>query len=94
MLVLVDDAQWLDGPSAAALLFAARRLLADAVVVIVAVRSGEPSAFDDAGLDELALGGLGAERGARAARRARRARRSPPTPPSGCTRRRAATRSR
>jgi DNA-binding CsgD family transcriptional regulator len=58
VVVLLDDAQWLDGPSAAALLFAARRLLADAVAVIVAVRDGEPSAFDGAGLDELALGGL------------------------------------
>src|SRR5215207_10049262 len=58
VVVLVDDAQWLDGPSATALLFAARRLLADAVVVIVAVRTGEPSAFDDAGFDELVLEGL------------------------------------
>ncbi len=57
-VVLVDDAQWLDGPSAAALLFAARRLLADAVAVIVAVRTGEPSAFDGAGLDDLDLEGL------------------------------------
>src|SRR5215207_1201612 len=57
-VVLVDDAQWLDGPSATALLFAARRLLADAVAVIVAVRTGEPSAFDDAGFDELVLEGL------------------------------------
>ena len=56
--MLVDDAQWLDGPSAAALLFAARRLLADAVAVIVAVRTGEPSAFDGAGLDDLDLEGL------------------------------------
>src|SRR5919206_490502 len=58
VLVLVDDAHWLDPPSAAALLFAARRLLADAVTVLVAVRTGEPSAFDGAGLDELALDGL------------------------------------
>ena len=73
VVVLVDDAQWLDGPSAAALLFAARRLLADAVVVIVAVRSGVASAFDDAGLDELALEGLapGAARELLAARAGR-----------------------
>jgi DNA-binding CsgD family transcriptional regulator len=58
VVVLVDDAQWLDRPSAAALLFAARRLLADAVAVLVAVRAGEPSAFDDAGLGELRLDGL------------------------------------
>src|SRR4051794_33492968 len=59
VVVLVDDAQWLDGQSAAALLFAARRLLADAVAVLVALRSGEPSRFDGAGLDELTLDGLG-----------------------------------
>ncbi|MBV9681926.1 MAG: ATP-binding protein, partial [Solirubrobacterales bacterium] len=36
--VLVDDAHWLDGPSAEALLFAVRRLVADSVAVLVAVR--------------------------------------------------------
>ena len=59
VLVLVDDVQWLDGPSATALTFAARRLLADAVAVVVAVRDGEPSALDGAGFDEVALRGLG-----------------------------------
>ena len=58
VLVLADDAHWLDRPSASALLFAARRLLADAVVVLVAVREEEVSAFDGAGLDELVLSGL------------------------------------
>ena len=61
VLVLADDVQWLDGPSAAALTFAARRLLADAVAVLLAVRAGEPSPIDGAGLDELALPGLAAE---------------------------------
>jgi DNA-binding CsgD family transcriptional regulator len=61
VVVLVDDVQWLDGPSAAALTFAARRLLADAVVVLLAVRAGEPSPTDGAGLEELALPGLAAE---------------------------------
>jgi DNA-binding CsgD family transcriptional regulator len=60
IVVLIDDAQWLDEPSAEALLFAARRLLADAVAVVVALRTGLPSRFDAAGLDELALQGLGA----------------------------------
>src|SRR5918912_1710008 len=57
-VVVVDDLQWLDGPSARALVFAARRLLADAVAVVLAVRTGEPSACDGAGLPELELGGL------------------------------------
>jgi DNA-binding CsgD family transcriptional regulator len=61
VVVLADDAQWLDGPSASALTFAARRLLADAVVVLLAVRAGEPSPIDAAGLEELVLDGLAAE---------------------------------
>jgi DNA-binding CsgD family transcriptional regulator len=61
VLVLADDVQWLDGPSASALIFAARRLLADAVVVLLAARTGEPSPIDDAGFEELALPGLAAE---------------------------------
>ena len=40
-LVLVDDLQWADGPSARALLFAARRLQADRVLVVAAARPGE-----------------------------------------------------
>ena len=61
VLVLADDVQWLDGASASALTFAARRLLADAVVVLLTVRAGEPSRIDAAGLDELELTGLAAE---------------------------------
>ena len=40
VLVLLDDAHWLDDSSAAALLFAIRRLVADPIAVLVAVRSG------------------------------------------------------
>jgi DNA-binding CsgD family transcriptional regulator len=58
--VLVDDAQWLDGSSAAALLFAFRRLVADPIAVFVAVREGEPSLLDEAGLPVKRLGGLSA----------------------------------
>ena len=61
VVVLADDVHWLDGPSASALVFAARRLLADAVAVVLAVRAGEPSPIDGAGLEKLALAGLGAE---------------------------------
>ena len=56
-LCLVDDAQWLDAPSLAALGFVARRLAADAVAMIFAVR--EPTtirALD--GLPQLSLDGL------------------------------------
>ncbi len=56
--VLVDDAQWLDGSSAQALLFAFRRLVADPIAVLVAVREGEPSLLDGADLPVLRIGGL------------------------------------
>ncbi|MDP7702044.1 LuxR family transcriptional regulator [Mycobacterium sp. TY815] len=63
LLCLVDDAQWLDGPSADTLTFAARRLQAEGVVVIFAVR-GE-SAFSATGLPELRLEGIDADAAAR-----------------------------
>ncbi|WP_068110864.1 helix-turn-helix transcriptional regulator [Nocardioides dokdonensis] len=44
LLLLVDDAHLLDAPSAEALVFAARRMLSDAVAVLVAVRPDEPGA--------------------------------------------------
>ena len=54
----VDDAHWLDGSTADALLFAIRRLVADPIAVAVAVREGEPSFVDGAGLPTLRLDGL------------------------------------
>jgi DNA-binding CsgD family transcriptional regulator len=57
LLCFVDDAQWLDGASRQVLGFVARRLLAESVALIFAVR--EPSADSElVGLPELALGGL------------------------------------
>ncbi len=55
--VVVDDLHLADGPSANALVFAARRLAADPVVVLLGVRSPDG---DDvvAGLPSLAVGGL------------------------------------
>jgi len=58
LLVVVDDAQWLDHASASALLFAARRLLADRVAFLFATRE---DGFDAAGIEELRLAGLGRE---------------------------------
>jgi DNA-binding CsgD family transcriptional regulator len=58
VVVLVDDAHWLDGPSAEALLFAVRRLVADPVAVLVTVREGEPSLLDGADLPTIRIGGL------------------------------------
>ena len=54
----VDDAQWLDQASAQALAFVARRLVAESVALIFAVR--EPSDEQNfVGLPQLAVGGLG-----------------------------------
>ena len=61
LAVLVDDAQWLDGSSAQALLFAFRRLVADPIAVFVAVRDGEPSLLDGADLPRLYIDGLSSD---------------------------------
>jgi DNA-binding CsgD family transcriptional regulator len=58
LVVAVDDAHWLDPASGQALAFAARRLESDSVLLLLAARSNEPSAFDDIGLRELELLGL------------------------------------
>jgi DNA-binding CsgD family transcriptional regulator len=58
VLVLIDDAHWLDAPSAEAILFAIRRLLADAVAVLVAARDGHPSLLDRARLPIHRVTGL------------------------------------
>ncbi|WP_410876538.1 AAA family ATPase [Nocardia sp. A7] len=57
LLCLIDDAHWLDQATAEALLFAARRLEAEGVVMLFATRSG-PQDFPAPGLTELALSGL------------------------------------
>lgn len=58
LLVLVDDLQWVDPPSAQALLFAARRLQVEAVAVIVAARSSETLPVRIDGLPRLTVVGL------------------------------------
>jgi DNA-binding CsgD family transcriptional regulator len=57
-LCVVDDAQWLDRPSADALVFTARRLRAEHLAVVFAAREGEEARFEAAGLAELTLAGL------------------------------------
>jgi len=58
VLCVVDDAQWLDRPSAGALVFTARRLRAEPMAILFAAREGEEARFEAAGLPELALTGL------------------------------------
>ncbi|MGZ0153079.1 ATP-binding protein [Kribbella sp. WER1] len=56
VVCVVDDAQWLDLMSARILAFVARRLAAESVVLVLAVRDGLPHEFD--GLPELPIRGL------------------------------------
>jgi DNA-binding CsgD family transcriptional regulator len=58
VLLAIDDAQWLDAPSANVVAFAVRRLTDEPVVVVASRREGEalPSAF------EAALTAIGVER--------------------------------
>ena len=58
LLVVVEDAHWLDRASSEVLAFVARRLESDPVVLLVATRDGIGSALGDAGLPELRLGAL------------------------------------
>lgn len=58
LLLCIDDAQWMDRSSAEAIAFAARRLIADPVAVLVALRETEDSPFLAAGLAEVLVGGL------------------------------------
>jgi DNA-binding CsgD family transcriptional regulator len=57
LVVLVDDAQWVDASSAETLLFATRRLDADRVVVLYAARE-EDGRFEAPGLESISLEGL------------------------------------
>jgi ATP/maltotriose-dependent transcriptional regulator MalT len=61
LLCLVDDAHWLDDASADALVFVARRLEAEGIVLLFAAREGEVREFDAPELAELRLAGLDAD---------------------------------
>src|SRR5690348_3776596 len=74
LLCVVDDAHWLDRASADALLFAARRLGSEGVVLLISARE---DGFEAPGLPELPLGRLGRE-----ASRALLAERAPRLPPA------------
>ncbi|TDD53959.1 helix-turn-helix transcriptional regulator [Saccharopolyspora elongata] len=58
LLCVIDDAHWLDGASAEALLFAARRLDGERVAVLFAARDSFAPDFPAPGVPELRLGGL------------------------------------
>jgi DNA-binding CsgD family transcriptional regulator len=48
LLIAIDDVQWLDGPSAAALVFAARRIDSSDVRILLARRPGPASSLEEA----------------------------------------------
>jgi DNA-binding CsgD family transcriptional regulator len=61
LLLVVDEAQWLDPSTAGALAFIARRVDAEPIAVLLTLRDGVASAIASAGLPELRLGGLSDE---------------------------------
>jgi DNA-binding CsgD family transcriptional regulator len=58
LLLLVDDAQWIDSATAGTLAFVARRLESDPILLIAALRHGFDSPFLEAGIPELTIGAL------------------------------------
>jgi hypothetical protein len=58
VLLVVDDAQWLDRPTLDLLAFVARRIESDPIILLAAIRDGYPSVLGDAGLPEVGLAGL------------------------------------
>jgi DNA-binding CsgD family transcriptional regulator len=55
LLLVVEDAHWLDRPTADVLAFVARRIESDPVLLLAAARDGYPSVLADAGLPEHRL---------------------------------------
>ena len=58
LLLAVEDAHWLDRPTADVLAFIGRRLESDAIVLLATVRKGYRSPLLQAGLPQLRLRGL------------------------------------
>jgi hypothetical protein len=58
VLCLIDDAQWLDTPSADALLFVSRRVDAEGIVMLFAAREGDARRFEAREIPDLELGEL------------------------------------
>jgi predicted ATPase len=65
LLCLVDDAHWLDQPSAEALSFVARHMEAEGIGMLFAARYGDGSPLEDSGLPQHPIEELGANASAR-----------------------------
>ena len=61
LVCLIDDAHWLDEASSGALIFVARRLEAEGIVLLFAAREGDIRTFDAPGVPELYVRGLDRE---------------------------------
>ena len=72
VLCVMDDAQWVDPASSEALLFTARRLADEGVVILFGARDGESVYFEGRGVPDLGLVGLGAVDGSRLVRESSR----------------------
>lgn len=58
VLIVLDDAHWLDSASASVLATLARRLKGTSVALIAVMRMDQPSVFHEAGIAEVAVGPL------------------------------------
>jgi DNA-binding CsgD family transcriptional regulator len=58
LLLVAEDAQWLDRPTADVLAFVARRIESDPVILLAAMRDGYPSVLGDAGVPQHTIFGL------------------------------------
>jgi DNA-binding CsgD family transcriptional regulator len=58
VLCIVDDLQWIDAPSAQAMLFVARRLGAEGVVMLFGLRDDPTGWFETTGIQQLTLAPL------------------------------------
>ncbi len=61
LLLIAEDAHWLDESTSEVLSFVARRVSLEPIGLLIVVRDGEPSPFDAAGLTDMHLGPLDAE---------------------------------
>jgi DNA-binding CsgD family transcriptional regulator len=58
LLLVVDDAHWLDRPTSDVLAFVARRIESDPIVLLAAIRDGHPSPIGEVGLPEHCIAAL------------------------------------
>ncbi|MFD8719113.1 ATP-binding protein [Streptomyces sp. NPDC059629] len=61
LVVLIDDAHWLDSPTGDVLSFLARRIDSEPIAMLATTRDGYPLPLLEAGLPELRLSGLAEE---------------------------------